>query len=173
MSADRMALADRSFDLAVSVTVLQHLPDEIQLDALKEVRRVLVGGGRFLMLEATRDRGPHVFSNPPDEWIRKAASARFSLERTLPYDYAPLLYGLRAIASRVRPSRPEAVQTLPDVEDYVARFRRDTRQDGIARRLSRQVLHAATLLSYPVEPLMSAAAPASLAYHVGFLLRAV
>jgi ubiquinone/menaquinone biosynthesis C-methylase UbiE len=51
-SADRLPFDDGSFDVAVSTLVLCTVPD--QLDALAELRRVLVAGGRMLFIEHVR-----------------------------------------------------------------------------------------------------------------------
>jgi len=169
MSADTLGLASGSFDLVVAVTVLQHLPDESQALALSEIRRVLAPGGRVLLLEAARERGPHVFGNTTSEWIRRAGDAGLGLERALPYDYAPLLHSLRDLAIRIRAPRRE---DLPPVEEYVARFPKADRSRGLARSAFWLAMRMATIVSYPLEPICAATAPATLARHVGLLLRA-
>lgn len=171
MSADKLAFSPGSFDLANSVTVIQHVPYEAQVEALREIRRVLVKGGHFIMLEAIIDRGPHVFSRSRDEWIREAAAAGLDLQRTVLYDFAPLLYGMRALAglARGRPAR----EALPSVEEYVTKFKTIGARRGLVHGAYRAVLHAATMLSYPIEPIVSLTGPASIAHHAGFVFRAV
>lgn len=171
MSADAQAFAAGIFGGAVSVTVLQHMPFEVQARALAEIRRVLAPGGWYLLLEGTKDRGPHVFSNDPGAWASKAAAAGFRLDRALPYDYAPIIYGLKGLAARYRgAAEPRA---LEPVERYVSRFRAaETRADA-GRKIFRAALHAATIASYPLEHILQATRRPAWAHHVGMLFRAV
>ena len=171
MSADRLAFTSATFDLANSVTVLQHVPYDGQVEALKEIRRVLVKGGHFIMLEAIIDRGPHVFSRSRQEWIRQAAAAGFTLRRTVLYDSAPLLYGMRSLANLTRGGSGK--ESLPPVEEYVSKFRSIGERRGLVHGAYRAVLHAATILSYPVESVVSITGPAFLAHHAGFVFQAV
>lgn len=171
MSVDKLAFAPACFDLANSVTVLQHVPYDAQLEALRDIRRVLVTGGHFMMLEAIIDRGPHVFSRSRDEWIREAAAAGFSLHTTVLYDFAPLLYGMRALADLARGN--SGTDELPPVEEYVRKFRSIGERRGFVQGAYRAVLHAATILSYPIEPVVSVTGPRAFAHHAGFVFRAV
>jgi SAM-dependent methyltransferase len=170
MSADFLGFASGRFDLVTSVTVIQHMPPSAQAAALSEMRRVLVDGGRLLILEHTRDQGPHVFAHAPEEWIRLAAAAGFRLDRSVPYDFAPLVYVVRRAASTARGAG--AGGRIP-VERYVARFRSAGEARGLARRAYHALLRAATAASYPIEPVMRRVAPASWAHHVGLLFTAV
>ena len=170
MSADKLAFMPGTFDLANSVTVLQHVPYDGQVEALKEIRRVLVKGGHFIMLEAIIDRGPHVFSRSRQEWIRQAVTAGFTLRRTVLYDFAPLLYGMRALADLTRGGSGR--ESLPPVEEYVSKFRSIGERRGIVHGMYRAALRTATVLSYPVEPVVSITGPAILAHHAGFVFQA-
>ncbi|HZC67311.1 MAG TPA: class I SAM-dependent methyltransferase [Nitrospirales bacterium] len=172
MAADSMGFAPSSFDLAVSVTVIQHIPDAGQDLALKEIRRVLVQGGTYLMMEGTRDRGPHMFGNSIAEWRRKAVENGFRVERVIPYDFAPVVYFLKELAAR-HSSFHRTGDPPPEVEELVARSKPETQRKAMSKRLYYLALHGATLASYPLEPAVMMAAPARLAYHAGFLLRAV
>jgi SAM-dependent methyltransferase len=169
MSADSLGFASGRFDLVTSVTVIQHMPPAAQAAALSEMRRVLVDGGRLLILEHTRDQGLHVFAHTTEEWVRLAVAAGFRLDRSVPYDFAPLVYLVRRAASTARGAQPGG--KIP-VERYVARFRSAGDSGGLARRAYRAVLHAATAASYPIEPMMRRVAPASWAHHVGLLFTA-
>ncbi|MDO8467023.1 MAG: class I SAM-dependent methyltransferase [bacterium] len=51
MSADTLAFPGQSFDLVVSFLVLHHLTSDQLEKAIKEVKRVLRPGGRFLVLD--------------------------------------------------------------------------------------------------------------------------
>ena len=169
MSADMLGLASGRFDLVTSVTVIQHMPPEAQTAALAEMRRVLVDGGHLLILEHVRDRSLHVFAHSEQEWVRLAAAAGFRLERSIPYDFAPLVHALRRIATAARGTTAE--ERTP-VDRYVARFKTGAGSGGLARGAYRGLLRAATMGSYPLEPLMTRIAPASWAHHVGLLFTA-
>ena len=173
MGAESLAFASKSFDLATSVTVLQHLPDEIQNAAITEIRRVLVDGGAFLLLEGTKDRGAAVFSHREDWWCAKARAAGFELERSEHYDFAPLIYGLKLVALKLRSAGGANGGRPAEAEQYASRMREGLEARGLPRKVYRMLLHAATLASYPIEPAMMRLAPAGWAHHVGLLLRAV
>lgn len=51
MDAAKMTFPEKSFDVAIMVGVLHHLPDSSADRALSEIRRVLRPSGRFVMLE--------------------------------------------------------------------------------------------------------------------------
>jgi ubiquinone/menaquinone biosynthesis C-methylase UbiE len=58
-TAESLAFPDASFDLVVSSLMVHHLPDEIQLQAVREMRRVLRPGGALLLADFTiPERGP-------------------------------------------------------------------------------------------------------------------
>lgn len=172
MSADSLAFGAGSFSLATSVTVLQHLPDEIQDAAISEIRRVLGPGNFFLLLEGTKDRGAAVFSHSAEGWRAKAEAAGFRLRRMEPFDFAPLVYGLKSVASAIR-SREGGAAKPAAVERYASSFREAAEERGLARRVYRMMLHAATTASYPLEPALVRAAPGGWAHHMGFLFEAV
>lgn len=77
---------DESFDVVTSVSVINNLHnDEDKLKALKEIRRVLRSGRKFLLLEPLRDlRGAFVFTPlfvwmtlPKNKWINLLETAGF------------------------------------------------------------------------------------------------
>jgi len=59
-SAEALPFADASFDVVVTSFVIHHLPQDVQLAAVREMRRVLQPGGRLLIAEVqTPRRGLH------------------------------------------------------------------------------------------------------------------
>ncbi|MEZ4450468.1 MAG: methyltransferase domain-containing protein [Nannocystaceae bacterium] len=56
-SADALPHADASFDVAVSTLVFHHLPADVQQGALREIRRVLRPGGRFVLVDLPHEHG--------------------------------------------------------------------------------------------------------------------
>lgn len=95
-SGDALALADGSFDAALVLGVLHHLPDDIAAAAMRELARVLKPGATALVIEDIPppaganlpghlmhwlDRGGHI----RDEAAYRALfGAQFSVERAYP-----------------------------------------------------------------------------------------
>jgi ubiquinone/menaquinone biosynthesis C-methylase UbiE len=88
-SAQDLALPDRSFDLALSVTVLQHITWDSELQrALANVRRMLKADGRFFVIEYSPQHPPprpagasHMQYRSGEEWVHLCSSAGFELTR--------------------------------------------------------------------------------------------
>jgi ubiquinone/menaquinone biosynthesis C-methylase UbiE len=72
--AHRLPFADGAFDFVSDVTVVQHIPSELQPAAIGEMMRVLKPEGHLLLLELIRGRGAHIFPRSPENWIEQATS---------------------------------------------------------------------------------------------------
>ena len=76
-----LPLADNSFDLVNSVTVIQHLPYDRQGPAVHSVARVLRPGGYFVMLENISDfECEYVYPRAADDWMALASQYQLSAE---------------------------------------------------------------------------------------------
>jgi len=53
--AENLPFPDNSFDVVVSTLIFHHLPTEIKLKALSEIKRVLKPDGRFLLVDFGKD----------------------------------------------------------------------------------------------------------------------
>jgi len=56
--AERLPYDDASFDRVTSTLVFHHLPDDVKLDSLREIRRVLAPGGRLVVADFPPGGGP-------------------------------------------------------------------------------------------------------------------
>jgi ubiquinone/menaquinone biosynthesis C-methylase UbiE len=72
--AYNLPFSDDVFDCLSDITVIQHIPYELQPKALREMVRVLKPGGRMILLELIRELDPHAFPRQPQDWIREVES---------------------------------------------------------------------------------------------------
>lgn len=72
--AYQLPFSDATFDFVSDVTVVQHIPSELQPAAIGEMMRVLKPEGHLLLFELIRGRGPHIFPRSPEDWIEQAGS---------------------------------------------------------------------------------------------------
>ena len=72
----KLVVPNEAFDIASSVTVLQHMPEELQREAIKHATGALKNGGYLVLLENTADfESPVVFPHRPKEWIYMAEAS--------------------------------------------------------------------------------------------------
>lgn len=151
--AQALPFADKTFDLALSVTVLGHVPDELKPACAKELARVLRPGGAVILYEGiTQGLAAHVHMMPINGWVRLFADHGMRMEYCQEYEYEPLLRLLHR-ASAILPARAR-ISSLD--ADYVKRpaGERAPMTAASLNRLPSPLRLAARLvvtLSYPVE----------------------
>jgi ubiquinone/menaquinone biosynthesis C-methylase UbiE len=86
-----LCFADESFDLAVSITVLQHIPYAQQRGSVDAIYRALKSGGYLVICESidTSDPSPHIFSNSFDNWLNLFGKAGFKIMTIAGSEYLP------------------------------------------------------------------------------------
>jgi SAM-dependent methyltransferase len=72
--AHRLPFSDNAFDFVSDITVVQHIPSELQPIAIGEMMRVLKPGGHLLLFELIQGKGLHIFPRSPENWIQQATS---------------------------------------------------------------------------------------------------
>lgn len=159
-----LGLAGSSFDLAISVTVLQHVPREQQRAALIEVNRVLVPSGCLLVCESvdTGDPSSHVFGNPPETWQSLFKSAGFEVMAWTGCEYLPHVKTIHWLRRRLGHKGDASASGVT-----VSQMSRNLRSQPLFAAL----VHLAILLSYPLEYLASWLFPRDWARLGCFLLR--
>jgi SAM-dependent methyltransferase len=154
---------DSTFDCVTDITVVQHIPYELQTKALREMVRVLRPGGWMVLLELVRGEGAHIFPHNPRAWIEEVESCGaklkshfgqefFFLDRFFVY-WASKLFGRRG--------------------DHVDLIQQDDAQSpsSKARRLYWNIRHITVSLSAWTDPIFARVCPASSANHSVFIFR--
>ena len=140
---DRIPFGDEEFDVAVSLDVLQHVPEDLVDASLKELRRVLKPGGALLV----RTNGDRRARRERDDWRAYDAPtlaadlrrAGFAVRRVT---YANALLSLAASARGLRPQAPTGsscgiprVETGPKAAVGRALLEAEARVVGLGGRL--------------------------------------
>jgi SAM-dependent methyltransferase len=85
--AYRLPFPDSRFDAISDITVTQHIPTQLQKQALGEMIRVVRPGGHLILMELIRGEGAHIFPRKPQDWIEQAASCGAKLVRWFGQEY--------------------------------------------------------------------------------------
>ncbi len=151
------------FDLAVSVTVMQHLPYAEQVAVVGQLSRWVRPGGYLVVLENVKDQGSHMFARDLSEWVRLISGSGMVLRAVRGFEFVPLfrLEGfLRNLAFALKGGvRPTSITSR-------AQFRSARRPGQLAKTIySSVVLRALVGASFPLEIIARNTLPESFATH--------
>ncbi|WP_376790579.1 class I SAM-dependent methyltransferase [Thermoflexus sp.] len=115
MNLPRLGFQSGSFDWAISVTVLQHLPYSVQEETLTELRRLLRPGGRLVALELCQLEGEvfYLFPRQRRDWGALFQRHGFHVLGTQAVERLPWIPFLRRMASfglREAPGGPRGIE---------------------------------------------------------------
>jgi hypothetical protein len=154
----------------MSVTVIQHLPHELQDIALAEAARVLAAGGRFVLLEMTRDVAPraHVFPRSVGGWRGALQQAGFDVTDVRGEAYVPLIRVGSTIARHLPSSAPRSA-----IEQAKLGSATGTTSSSIDRlpAPAQWALRAVVAASRPVERVAELTLPGAAATHACIVAR--
>ncbi|MBN2004372.1 MAG: methyltransferase domain-containing protein [Anaerolineae bacterium] len=158
-----LGFADAAFDLALSVTVLQHIPRERQPQAIAALARVLRPGGWLIACEIVdlKDPAAHVFGNSAARWQVMFENAGLRLVAYVPCEYLPYVKLFQRVRSWFG-RRGHSESSELGVSSIAALLQR--------RPLLAWLLRIGVLLSYPLEFMASVLLPRRWARLGGFLL---
>lgn len=170
--ADATALpfAPAAFDMALSVTVLQHLPADAQERAVAEVARVVRPGGRAVLLEMTHAIAPGAQNRPRPlaSWVALLEAAGLRVERTAGEAQAPLLRLGVAIGRRL--PLPHGRSAATDDVKREGTSRPTAAAIGALPAPARWALRGVVAASYPLER-AAGVLPARMALHACIVAR--
>ena len=163
--AHRLPFPNGSFDCVTDVTVVQHIPSELQPQALGEMIRVLNPGGRLILMELIRGAGVHIFPRAPADWIEQGTShgatliAWFGQEFFLP----DRIFVHLAQSLRGGNGGHGNAKTTP--------ISPGTRPEPSLRNMYWRLRHITAPVSAWFDPLMEKICPGKLATHGVFVFR--
>ncbi|OGL46345.1 MAG: hypothetical protein A2W05_08380 [Candidatus Schekmanbacteria bacterium RBG_16_38_10] len=106
MSADDLDFPDETFDLAVSVTVIQHMPCDVQEKAIREISRVVKSQGKVLIIERVGHKAlPYTFPHLEEEWIEMFRKNNLFLMAKRKNVFSPLIDLGRGLKDLLQPKR--------------------------------------------------------------------
>ena len=161
-----LPFSDAVFDCLSDITVVQHIPYELQPKALQEMVRVLRPGGRMILLELIRGQGSHIFPRAPLEWIREVEACGTTLISCFGQEFFfldRLFVGLaQTISGRIG--------------DHVDRVQPSTlgttsQERPLTRRVYWQLRRITVLFSAWTEPVVASICPVSTATHAAFVFQ--
>ena len=92
-----------AFDLVNSVTVLQHMPEESQWGALRQIGVSIKDGGYFVALEnCSAFANPLVFPHSAEDWVRMVESTGLRLRASWGCNFEVLFRAWARLSARLR-----------------------------------------------------------------------
>jgi len=172
--AQNLPFADDSFDCASDITVVQHIPYELQSKALKEMVRVLKPGGRMILMELICGKDSHigedahVFPRKPRDWMREVEHCGASLIGWFGQEFllADRLYV--RLAQTLHGRKGNLVEQVQSTS-----YDSSSRKSSVARRVYWRLRRISVPFSVWSEPAVARMCPASLATHGTFVFRKV
>lgn len=163
MPADDLQFGENHFDLATSVTVLQHIPYGIQEAIAESLYRVIAKGGHVLIIENTVDKDFHVFSRSLEEWKALFESKGFTTVREAGSLYYPPVALTDKVLKRLFLKRNKK----PSGEDYAE----NKSGDSLLKRLYFWGKYPLLVLSRPFEGWCEKNIDPAKATHAALLFR--
>lgn len=158
-----------AYDFVLSITVLQHLPYEVQEKAFSALGAALKPQGSFVMLENIHDRARTVFPRSVDGWksLAQSTGLRCTYARGYGFDVLPRL-GRRALGfSGFRDRAKKGLSRLSPEALADATYERYV--NSRRHRRYTHVFRPLVASSYVVEPLSQLLLPSRWATHCAFV----
>ncbi len=170
--AQSLPFADAAFDCLSDITVVQHIPYELQSKALQEMVRVIKPGGRMILMEVICGKDPHiekdshVFPRQPRDWISEVEHCGASLIDWFGQEFLLADRVFVRLAQSLFGRKGNLVKQVQS-----ASHRSLSRESSVAHRVYWQLRRITVPFSVWVEPAASRICPASLATHGIFVFR--
>ncbi len=164
--AHNLPFSDAAFDCLSDITVVQHIPYELQPKALQEMVRVLKPGGRMILFELIRGQNSHIFPRKPQDWIREVQSCGTALIEWFGQEFfLPDRLFVHTAQSAFRRRGTHADQVQSDSASS------SSEEYSVARRVYWQLRRITVPISAWIEPAVAKICSSSLATHAIFLFQ--
>ena len=171
--AGQLPLEKETMALVYSVTVIHHLPPEVQEDAIRDAYRVLQPGKYFFMLESTEvdSSSDHLYARTGSAWADLLRDHGFTILDRRGIEFIDFRRIIRPIRRKVRalPRLLTRRKSKATIDDHT----QSQPQAGLS--LSEKLFHLPflplVLVAYPLEACLAAWAPVERANYVCLLAR--
>ena len=164
--ANSLPFSDATFDCLSDITVVQHIPYELQPKALQEMVRVLKPGGGIILFELKNGQDQHIFPRKPQDWIREVESCGTTLIDWFGEEFFFLDRLFVRLAQTVFGRRRNAADQIQSASHHST-----SEEYSLARRVYWKLRRLTVPLSAWGEPAVEKICPASLATHAVFVFR--
>ena len=164
--ASSLPFSEAAFDAVSDITVVQHIPYELQSKALQEMVRVLRPGGRMILLELIRGKGSHIFPRPPLEWIREAESCGTNLVNYFGHEF---FFPDRLFASLAQTFSARSSRGVNPVQSSQPGC--GFHKQSVSRRIYWQLRRLTVPFSAWTDPIVATICPLAMATHAVFVFR--
>lgn len=163
------------FDLIVSSTVLQHVPDENKQESFLRIANIIRPGGHLLIIENQRDKADHIHGVSLWKWQQLGEQADLVLVKSRAADHRHLVtltlhlcnvfHVLTKFSWWKRKIGLSSKKINYGIENSIF--------DGTSFRskIYLKFVYISVMISYALEPLFNLFLPISYARHVGLLFR--
>jgi len=163
--AQRLPFPAGQFDCVSDITVVQHIPTQLQSQALDEMVRVLKRGGRLILMELIRGQAPHIFPRTARGWIEQITLRGPKLLGWFGQEYLLLDRLFVRAAQMIAPGNGSGAPSDGGSQAPVSR------RSPIARRAYWAVRHLTAPFSGWIDPAVERACPGSVATHGVFVFQ--
>ena len=170
--AQSLPFSDAAFDCLSDITVVQHIPYEVQSKALQEMVRVLKPGGRMILMEVIcgKDshigKDSHVFPREPGDWISEVEHCGASLIEWFGQEFLLADRLFVRLAQTFFGRKGNFVKQVQSTSDHSS-----SRESSVAHRVYWQLRRITVPFSVWAEPAVARICPAYLATHGIFVFR--
>ena len=170
--AQSLPFCDAVFDCLSDITVVQHIPYDLQPKALREMIRVLKPGGRMILMEvicgkdSRIEKDSHVFPREPRDWISEVEHCGASLIDWFGQEFLLADRLFVRSAQSLLGRKGNLVKQVQSASRHSSSW-----ESSLAHRVYWLLRHITVPFSVWAEPAVARICPASLATHGVFVFR--
>lgn len=170
--AQNLPFSDAVFDCLSDITVVQHIPYELQAKALHEMVRVLKPGGRMILMEVICGKNSqvgkdsHVFPREPRDWVSEVEHHGASLIDWFGQEFFFVDRTFVHLSQSFFGRKGNLVKQVQCSSSYSR-----SQRSSIAHRVYWRIRHMTVLFSVWADPAAEKLIPASFATHGIFVFR--
>lgn len=177
LNSNHLSFNNETFDLVLSMMVLQHIEYQSQIKLIKEFSRTLKKGGYVIIVESIyeKDKNENIYSRSKMDWNQIFSDNGFALVSMHGMEFMLLrrvYLFCRSFISKMRYNKKENKNDFYNLESKQIKTSSKKDDHSSVKFIFKQTIEfLITLLSYVVEPLSRLFLPSKLALRGAFLFK--